>query len=63
MDIRFESNLTQSQKEACLLAAYMDKQDKITRAHNHPLWLEAKSMANSMKKEILLKFKQELYKD
>ena len=34
MDIRFEPNITQAQKEACLLAVYMDKQDKIKRAYS-----------------------------
>ena len=63
MEIRFEPNTTQAQKEACLLAAYMDKQDKITRAHSHPFFLEAKSVMRNMMDDILLERKKELNRD
>ena len=63
MEIRFEPNISKQQKEMALVAAYLDHQEKIRKAHAHPLWLDSTSAMSSIKKEILQEYKQELNRD
>lgn len=59
MEIHFEPGLTEEQKEMCLVAHYMDRQDKVRKAHANPLWNEARSVVGDMKRDILLEHKRE----